>query len=124
MATYMAGGLKVSNMMRHLLPVGLGGEGGLGQQHGVLLGGNTQLVIEGMMPDFLHVVPVCDDAMFDGVLEGEDTTLALCFITDVGVLLPHTHHDTLMTWASDDGWEYGAGSVVAGEASLAHARAI
>ena len=37
----------------HLLPVGLGVERGLGQQHGVLLGGHTQLVVEGVMPD-LH----------------------------------------------------------------------
>ena len=35
----------------HLLPVGLRVEGGLCQQHWVLLGGHTQLVVEGMMPD-------------------------------------------------------------------------
>ena len=35
----------------HLLPVGLGVERGLGQQNGVLLGGNSQLIVEGVMPD-------------------------------------------------------------------------
>ena len=35
----------------HLLPVGLGVEWGLGQQHWVLLGGHTQLVVEGVVPD-------------------------------------------------------------------------
>ena len=35
----------------HLLPVGLGVEGGLGQQNWVLLGGHTQLVVEGVVPD-------------------------------------------------------------------------
>ena len=35
----------------HLLTVGFGVEGGLCEQDGVLLGGNTQLIVEGMMPD-------------------------------------------------------------------------
>ena len=37
--------------LSHLLPVGLRVEGGLGQKHWVLLGGHTQLVVEGVMPD-------------------------------------------------------------------------
>ena len=44
--------------LRHLLPVGLGVEGGLGQQNGVLLGGHSQLVVEGVVPD-LWWVGVC-----------------------------------------------------------------
>ena len=35
----------------HLLTVGLGVEGGLSQQDWVLLRGNTQLIVEGVMPD-------------------------------------------------------------------------
>ena len=61
----------------------------------MLLRGHTQLVVEGVMPDLLHVVPVGDDAVLDGVLQREDTTLALGLVSDVGVLLTHTHHDTL-----------------------------
>merc|ERR1719445_350581 len=41
----------------HLLTVGLGVEGSLSQEDGVLLGGNTELVVEGVMPDLLHVIP-------------------------------------------------------------------
>ena len=41
--------------LRHLLPVGLGVEGGLGQQNWVLLGGHTQLVVEGVVPDLQGV---------------------------------------------------------------------
>merc|ERR1719481_1783574 len=48
----------------HLLPVGLGVEGSLSEQDGLLLGSNTQLVVEGVVPDLLHVVPVGDDSMF------------------------------------------------------------
>jgi hypothetical protein len=35
----------------HLLAVSLGVQGGLSEQDGVLLGGNTQLVVEGVVPD-------------------------------------------------------------------------
>ena len=57
----------------HLLSVGLGIEGGLSEEDGVLLGGDTQLVVEGVVPDLLHVVPVGDDTVLNGVFQGEDT---------------------------------------------------
>lgn len=41
----------------------------------MLLRGHTQLLIESVMPDFLHVVPVGD--VLDGLLQGQDTLLAL-----------------------------------------------
>ena len=79
----------------HLLPVGLGVEGSLSKQDGLLLRGDTELVKEGVMPDLLHVIPVGDDSVLDRVLQGKDTSLALGFISDIGVLLSHTDHDTL-----------------------------
>merc|ERR1712077_157003 len=71
----------------HLLPVGLGVEGSLSQEDGVLLGGNTKLVVEGVVPDLLHVIPVGDDSVLNGVLQGEDTSLGLGLVTDIGILL-------------------------------------
>ena len=79
----------------HLLTVGLGVDGGLGEQDGVLLGGDTQLVVESVMPDLLHVVPVGNNTVLNGVAESEDTTLGLSLITNIGVLLTHTDHDTI-----------------------------
>ena len=79
----------------HLLSVGLGVQGGFSEQGGVLLGGNSQLVVEGVVPDLLHVVPVSDDTVLDGVLQSQDTPLALGLVADVGILLTHTDHDTL-----------------------------
>merc|ERR1712002_21544 len=114
MATYMAGMLKVSNMMGHLLPVGLRVEGSLGQEDGLLLGGDTQLVVEGVVPDLLHVVPVGDDPVLHGVLQGEDTSLGLGLVPDIGVLLSHADHHSLVTGATHDGGEDGAGRVIAG----------
>merc|ERR1719283_619329 len=108
----------------HLLPVGLGVEGSLSQKDGLLLRGHTQLVVEGVMPDLLHVVPVGDDSVFHRILQGEDTSLGLGFISNIGILLSHTHHDTHMSGTTHDGGEHGSGSVVSGEASLAHSGAI
>ena len=75
----------------HTLAVGLGVLGGFGEQHGVRLGGDAELVVEGVVPDLLHVVPVGDDAMLDGVLQGEHAAFGLCFVSDVGVSLLHAH---------------------------------
>merc|ERR1712242_194790 len=108
----------------HLLTVGLGVKGSLGQEDGLLLGGDTELVVEGVVPDLLHVVPVGDDSVLHGVLQGEDTPLGLGLVTDIGVLLSHTDHDSLVAGAADDGGEDSSGSVISGEASLAHAGAI
>lgn len=79
----------------HLLTVGLGVDGSLGEEDGVLLRGDTQLVVEGVVPDLLHVVPVGDNTVLNGVAEGKNTTLGLSLVTDVGVLLTHANHDTI-----------------------------
>merc|ERR1712184_25028 len=89
--------------LSHLLPVGLGVEGSLSQEDGVLLGGDTELVVEGVMPDLLHVIPVGDDSVLNGVLQGEDTSLGLGLVTDIGILLSHTDHDSLVAGASNNG---------------------
>ena len=39
----------------------------------MLLGGDTQLIVEGVVPDLLHVVPVGDDTVLNGVLQSQDT---------------------------------------------------
>ena len=45
-------------------------------------------------------------------------------VTNVGILLSHTDHDSLVAGTADDGGEDSSGSVISGEASLAHAGAI
>merc|ERR1711911_60296 len=108
----------------HLLTVGLGVKGSLSQQDGLLLGGNSELVVEGVVPDLLHVIPVGDDSVLNGVLQGEDTPLGLGLVTDIGILLSHTDHDSLVAGTADNGGEDSSGSVISSESSLAHAGAI
>merc|ERR1712112_58809 len=57
----------------HLLTVGLWVEGSLSKEDGLLLRGNTEFIVEGVVPDLLHVIPVGDDSVLNGVLKGEDT---------------------------------------------------
>ncbi|KAJ8884886.1 hypothetical protein PR048_011082 [Dryococelus australis] len=108
----------------HLLPVGLGVERSLGQQDGVFLWSYSKFVVEGVMPDLLHIVPVGNDAVFDGIFKGEDTSLGLCLVADVAILLTHTHHHTLVTGSANDGREHRSRGVITGEPGLAHAGAI
>src|SRR5262249_26081805 len=108
----------------HALTVSLGVEGSLSEEDRVLLRGDTQLVVEGVVPDLLHIVPVGDDTVFDGVLEGQDTTLGLGLITNVGILLVHTDHDTRVLWATNDGGENRTRGIISSEAGLAHAGAV
>merc|ERR1719186_167267 len=57
----------------HLLTVSFGVEGSLSQEDGLFLRGNTELIVEGVVPDLLHIIPVGDDSVLNGVLESEDT---------------------------------------------------
>ena len=75
----------------HALAVALRVVRGLGEQHGVLLRRDAELVVEGVVPDPLHVVPVRDDAVLDGVLQRQDPPLRLGLVAHVGLLL-HADH--------------------------------
>merc|ERR1719339_829950 len=54
----------------HLLTVSLGVEGSLSEEDRLLLRSNTELIVEGVVPDLLHIIPVGDDSMLNGVLHG------------------------------------------------------
>ncbi|KAL2273636.1 hypothetical protein FJTKL_04175 [Diaporthe vaccinii] len=86
---------RLEDDLGHLLSVGLGVDGSLSQEDRVLLRSDTELVVEGVVPDLLHVVPVGDDTVLNGVPQGQDTTLGLRLITDIRVLLTHANHDTV-----------------------------
>jgi len=65
----------LTSYLSHLLTVGFGVERGLSEKDGVLLGSDTELIVESVMPDLFHVVPVGDNAVLDRIFEGQDTTL-------------------------------------------------
>ena len=67
--------------LRHFLAIGFGVQRSLRQQNGVFFWSDSELVIECVMPDLLHVIPVGDNTVFDGVLKGQYATLGLGFVT-------------------------------------------
>jgi hypothetical protein len=108
----------------HALAVSLGVKGSLGKKNGVLFGSYAKLVVEGVVPDLLHVVPVGNNTVLDGVFKGKNTTLGLSFVTNVSILLVHAHHDSGVFWAAYNGGEDSAGSVVTSKAGFAHTGAV
>ena len=78
----------------HLFAIGLGVDGCFCEEDGVLFGSDTQLIVESVMPNLLHIIPVGDDTMLDRVSESKDTALRLCFVPNIGVFLTHADHDT------------------------------
>merc|ERR1712045_328911 len=82
----------------HLFTVSLWVKWGFSQKNGLLFWCNTELVVEGVMPDFFHIIPVGDDSVFNWVFQGKDTSLGLGFI--------------LVSWASNNGWEDSSWSVI------------
>lgn len=56
---------------------------------------NAQFVVEGVMPNLLHVVPVGHNAVLDRVAQGQDATFALGFVANVRVLVAHADHNVL-----------------------------
>merc|ERR1712184_121262 len=104
--------------LSHLLTVSLGVEGSLSEEDGLFLWGNTEFIVEGVMPDLLHIIPVGDDTVFNGVFQGKDTSLGLSFISNIGILLTHTNHDSLVTGTSNNGWEDSPGGVITGKSAL------
>jgi hypothetical protein len=89
--------IAAMSYLSHLLSVGLWIERSLSQQDWVFLWGDTQFIVESVMPDLLHIIPIGDDTVFNGVFQSENTSLALGFISYVGIFLTHTDHDTLET---------------------------
>merc|ERR1719418_319043 len=83
--------------LSHLFTVSLRVEGSLSKEDGLLLRGNTEFIVEGMMPDLFHIIPVGNDTVFNGVFQSEDTSLGLSFIANISIFLTHTNHDTLMS---------------------------
>merc|ERR1719486_162423 len=110
--------------LSHLLTVSLGVEGSLSEEDGLFLGGNTEFIVEGVMPDLLHIIPVGDDTVFNGVFQGKDTSLGLSFISNIGILLTHTDHDPLVAGSSNNGREDSPWGVISCKPSFAHTRTI
>ena len=50
-------------------------------------GSDSELVVESVVPNFFHIIPIFDDTTGDGVLQVENTSFFSCLITDVMAFL-------------------------------------
>jgi len=108
----------------HLFSVSLWVQWGFGEKGWALFWGNSELVVVSVVPDFFHIVPVGNDTVFDWVFQGKDTSFGLGFVSDIGVFLAHTDHNTLVSWSTNDGWEDGSWSIVTSKSALAKSGAV
>ena len=85
----------------HLLSVSLGVAGSLSKEDIVLGRIASELVVEGILPDLVHVVPVGDDTRLNGVGKLEDTSHLLSLITNVLGFLLNTDH-SVTSWGTNE----------------------
>jgi hypothetical protein len=91
------------------------------EEDGVLLGRDSELVVEDVVPNALHVVPIDDHAALNGVREGESITpRGEGHLSDV---LRATRGAGVGGITTHDRGEHGPRVVVSGKAGPAHARA-
>jgi len=109
----------------HLLSVTLGVTGGLGKEDtGGLLGGDTELVVEGVGPDLLHILPGINDTSSDGVVQVQDTSLLLSLFADVLGLVVTALDSGGVLWATNDRGENSTGCFLTSETGFDHTGSI
>ena len=64
--------------------------------------GDSEFIVEAMVPYFSHVVPVVDDTVLDGVVEFKDTFFSLGFFSHVYIFVIHADHDVIVFGSSHD----------------------
>jgi len=114
------GGKSFKHDLGHLFSVCFWVQWGFGQKNGVLFWGNSKLIVESMMPNLLHVIPRGDNSVLNGVRQFQNTTFALCFISNVGILLGHTNHRGSMLGSSYNRWEHSTRCIVTSKSTLDH----
>merc|ERR1719312_135028 len=97
--------LIVECVVPDLLSVGFWVERSFCKEYWMFLWSNSELIVECVVPDLLHVIPVSHYSMLNRVFQGEDTSLTLGLISNIGVLLAHPHHHSLVARTTNNGGE-------------------
>jgi hypothetical protein len=89
----------------------------------MFVGSDSEFVVEAMMPDLLHVIPVVDDTVLNGVAELKDSLLCLGFLPDIAIFV-HADHDVLVFGSAHHRREGRSGGIISGKTSFAHSRSV
>ena len=108
----------------HSLSVLLGVSGGLGEEGTLVIGGDAKLLIVAVMPDLLHIIPVVDDTVLNWVVELENTSLLLGFLTNVAILLLGGGDNRFLLGVTNNGWERAFWGLFGFETGFAHTGSI
>ena len=81
--------------LRHHLAIGPWVEGRFREEYGLILRVDSQLAVVGVAPDPLHVVPVGDDSVLNGVPQAENAANTLGVVTHIVVLFSCSNHHRL-----------------------------
>merc|ERR1719361_2556511 len=90
----------------------------------MLLRLDSQLVEESVMPDLLHIIPRSHNSVLNRVFQCQNTSLRLSLISNIGVLLSHSHHHSLMSRSSHNRWEDSSWCVISGKSCLDHTTSV
>jgi hypothetical protein len=85
---------------------------------------DSEFIEEAVVPDFLHIIPVGDDTVLNRILELENTSFSLGFISNIGFLLVHADHDSRHFRSSNDGGEVSSWCIISSDTCFAHTRSI
>jgi hypothetical protein len=94
--------------LSHLFSIDFGIKRRLSQEDRVLIWRDSELNVESVVPYHLHIIPVLDDTMLDGVRDIENTSLLLSLITEVPAFALKSYKN-LMNRSSDDRREDASG---------------
>jgi hypothetical protein len=83
----------------------------------------SEFSVETMMPDLFHIIPILNHTMFNGIVEGKDTSFSLSVITYETLFLVSSH-DIIIFGSTYDSREAYLGSFFTGDTSLAHTTSI
>jgi hypothetical protein len=90
------------------------------QKNGMFSWSDSELIVEAVVPDFGHVLPVGDDTVLNGVFQGENSFLCLGFFSDIRLFVIHPDHDVFVLWSSDNRGERSSWGIVSRKTGLAH----
>merc|ERR1719385_328993 len=76
------------------------------------------------MPYFLHIVPRSHNAVLNRIFQLQNTSLRLRLISDISVLLSHSHHHTLMSRSSNNRWKHSSWCVITSKSCLDHTTSV
>jgi hypothetical protein len=74
-----------------------------------------------VVPDLLHIIPVFDNTVLDGVRDLKNTSLLLSLITNVLVLELNTDETVEVPWSSNDRRKDASGGIFSLETCLDNA---